>query len=116
MNLKTFSKMEFQILYITFCLIYQAFAGGPSYPPSSEVTIPTSPLPLCVNCVDVWTKLVAPSSESCDIGDKYLCTVSGTITETNQRFSGYCAGQFTDQTSDTIDTATLSDVEISCVA
>lgn len=108
--------MEFQILFISIFLIYQVHAGGPSYPSTSEVTIPNSPLPLCVNCVDVWTMLVAPSSTNCDIGNKYLCTLSGTIVQTNQRFSGYCAGEVNDLSNDVFDTAILSDVEIECVA
>jgi len=107
--------MKFQTLLISVCLIYQVFAGGPSDKPSpNATTIPPSSLPLCVNCEDVWTKLVAPTDTICDIGDKHLCTVSGTIIQTNEGFSGYCAGS--SHLLDSIDTAILSDVEVTCVA
>jgi hypothetical protein len=103
--------MKFPTLLISVCLIYQVYAGGPSYQPSSEVEVPPS-IPLCVSCEDVWTRLAAPSSSICEPGNRNLCTVSGTIIDTNQSFSGYCAGS--NQLGSLIDTSILSDIEVGC--
>ena len=61
--------MKFPIIFITVCLIYQVYAGSPSYQTSSDV--------------DVRPKIILPSGATCDLGNKYLCE----LREKNSQFS-----------------------------
>ena len=85
--------MEAFKLSIYCCIILQAFAGGPTFIPSSEEPpsysiVPSRPS--CVSCNSVYLYAATPSNAGCDPGSSLAYGVS-MIIGTNVN-SGVCAG------------------------
>jgi len=85
--------MEAFKLAIYCCIILQAFAGGPSFIPSSEEPPSDSVMPSrpsCVSCNSVFLYATTPSNAGCDPGSSLAYGVSMIIG--TSVYSGVCAG------------------------